>query len=162
MRGSKAGAVDRGLRLIIVYKLAKAAAEMLVAALLSVVLMTGHGDWGLDLAIALRRHVTGAWSLRLTELLVAAATPHTIELTIFALFLDSVWTLGEGWVLYRRFVWAPWLVVIATGSMLPFEVFELARRLRLGRLLIFLINVSVVWYLALGAVQEFRERRGRL
>jgi len=155
----KAAAADARLRLIVAYKLAKAGGQLLLAAFLLVVLVAGNGEWGLDLAAALRRHVTGAWSLRLTELLAAAATPHAVELTICALLLDGLLTLCEGWALYRRFTWAPWLVVITTGSLLPFEVFELARRRQIGRLLIFLINVSVVWYLATRAAQIHRFRR---
>jgi len=81
------------------------------------------------------------------------------QLTILALLLDGVLTLGEGWALYRRFTWAPWLVVIATGSLLPFEVFELGRRPRAGRLLIFLGNLGVVCYLAVRAARALRARR---
>ena len=153
------GAPELGLRLIIVYKLAKAGGELLLAALLAVVLGAGEEDPVRDLALALSGHVTGAWSLRLTALLARAAAPRTVELTILALLLDGVLTLGEGWALYRRFTWAPWLVVIATGSLLPFEVFELARRPRVGRLLIFLANLSVVCYLAVRAARALRARR---
>ena len=156
------GAPELGLRLIIVYKLAKGGGELLLASLLAVVLGAGEEDPVRDLALALSGHVTGAWSLRLTALLARAAAPRTVELTILALLLDGVLTLGEGWALYRRFTWAPWLVVIATGSLLPFEVFELARRPRGGRLLICLANLSVVFYLGVRAARGLRARRAML
>jgi uncharacterized membrane protein (DUF2068 family) len=155
----RTGGPDVGLRLIIVYKLAKAAGEFLLAVLLAAVLVAGDTHRGRALAVALSGHVTGAWSLRLTELLARATAPRTVELTIVALLLDGVLTLCEGWVLYRRFIWAPWLVVIATGSLLPFEVFQLVRRPRAGRLLIFLANLSIVSYLAAQAARELRARR---
>jgi len=155
----KRGEPELGLRLIIVYKLAKAGGELLLAALLAPMLVAGAEDPVRDLAVALSGHVTGAWSLRLTELLAHAAAPRTVELTILALLLDGGLTLCEGWALYRRFIWAPWLVVISTGSLLPFEVFELARRPRAGRLLIFLANLSVVCYLAARAARGLRARR---
>jgi uncharacterized membrane protein (DUF2068 family) len=80
-------------------------------------------------------------------------------LTILALLLDGLLTLLEGWALYRGFPWAPWLVVIATGSLLPFEVAALARRLRVGRLLILLVNLAVVTYLGVRAMRQIRAGR---
>ena len=161
MADVKRGAPELGLRLIIVYKLTKAGVELLLAAILAVVLGTGEEDPVRDLAVALSGHVTGAWSLRLTELVARAAAPRTIELTMLALVLDGVLTLCEGWALHRRFVWASCMVVIATGSLLPFEVFELARRPRAGRLLVFIANLGVVCYLAARAARALRARRAR-
>lgn len=150
MEGARSGAGDAGLRLIVGYKLVKGAGEVLLAALLVAV----GGSWGLSLAVALRQHVAGVWSLKLAELLVATDRSHAIELVIYGLLFDGLLTLSEGWALYRRFIWAPWLVVVATGSLLPFEVFELLHRASLARLLIVLINVSVVWYLAARVVRR--------
>ena len=154
---AREGGTDTGLRLIIAFKVAKASGEVVLAALLGVVFASESA--GRDVAAALGRHVTGAWSLRIGELLVRADTPHTVELTIGALVLDAVLTLCEGWALHRRFVWAPWVVVIATGSLLPFEVFELIRRPRAVRLLIFLVNVGIVGYLSARATRELRRRQ---
>jgi len=65
---------ETGLRLIIGYKLAKAGVELLLAAMLTAVLVLGAEDPARALADVVRRHVTGAWSLRLTALLARAAT----------------------------------------------------------------------------------------
>ena len=146
------------MRVIIVYKLAKAGGELVLAAGLAVVLATGAGARAHDLGVALSRHVTGAWSLRLTEFLARATAAHGLELAIVALLLDGVLTLFEGWVLYCGFAWAPWMVVIATGSLIPFELFELARRPRAARLLIVLVNLTVVGYLAARARRDRRSR----
>ena len=146
-----------GLRLIVVYKLGKAASELVLAALLAVILAGGEAERVHDVALALSEHVTGAWSLRLSELLASAAVPRTVELTTIALSLDGVLTLSEGWALHRGFSWAPWMVVVTTGSLVPFEVIELARRPRVGRALILLVNLGVVGYLAARAL---RARRG--
>jgi uncharacterized membrane protein (DUF2068 family) len=155
----KRGASELGLRLIIIYKLAKAAGEFLLALALVVVLLGGKADTVREFALALSGHVTGAWSVRLTDLLVGAAISHYVELTILALLLDGGLTLFEGWALFHAFTWAPWLVVIATGSLLPLEMFELARRLRAGRLLILLVNLTIVNYLGVRAAREVRARR---
>jgi len=137
-----------GVRVIVVYKLAKAAAELVLAALLTVVLIGGEESRAHDVAIALTRHVTGAWSVELTALIARAAAPHSVELAIVALVLDGALTLGEGWALYRGFTWAPWIVVVTTGSLIPFELFELAHRPRAGRVLIVAANTIIVAYLA--------------
>jgi len=148
---------ELGVRVIVVYKLAKAGAELVLAALLTVVLIGGEESRAHDVAIALSRHVTGAWSLELTALIARAAAPHGVELAIVALVLDGALTLGEGWALYREFTWAPWIVVVTTGSLIPFELFELAHRPRAGRVLIVAANAMIVAYLARAA----RDRRAR-
>jgi uncharacterized membrane protein (DUF2068 family) len=153
------GTRELGLRIIIVFKLAKAGCELVLAAALAVVVAAGDEARAHDLGVALSRHVTGAWSLRLSALLARAAAPRAVELAIVALLLDGVLTLAEGWALYRGFVWAPWIVVLATGSLIPFELFELARRPRTGRLLILVANLAVVGYLAARATRDRAARR---
>jgi len=148
-----------GVRVIVVYKLAKAGAELVLAALLTVVLIGGEEWRAHDIAIALSRHFTGAWSLELTALIARAAAPHSVELAIVALVLDGALTLGEGWALYRDFTWAPWIVVVTTGSRIPFELFELARRPRAGRVLIVVANAMIVAYLAVRAARARRASR---
>ena len=148
------GRPEIGLRLIIAYKLVKACGELLLAAVLGGLLLGGAADRVHALDAALRAHLTAAWSLELTDLLARVATPRNVALTAGALVLDGVLTLCEGWVLYRGLAWGPWLVVITTGSLLPFEVVELARRPRAGRLVILIVNVVIVCYLAARAARR--------
>jgi uncharacterized membrane protein (DUF2068 family) len=59
--------------------------------------------------------------------------------------------LAEGTGLWLRRAWAEWLTVIATSSLIPFELWELitrppGRRLAIGATL--LLNLLIVWYLA--------------
>ena len=59
--------------------------------------------------------------------------------------------LAEGTGLWFRRAWAEWLTVIATGSLIPFELWELITRppgRRLPIAVTFLLNVVIVWYLA--------------
>jgi uncharacterized membrane protein (DUF2068 family) len=67
-------------------------------------------------------------------------------------------TLGEGWALHREFTWVPWIVVVTTGSLIPFELFELARRPRAGRVVIVAANAMIVAYLAARAARDRRAR----
>ena len=143
-----------GLRAIVAYKLAKAGAELVLSALLMAVLVVGAESRAQEVADLLGRHLTGAWSLAVTALVAHVATPRSVELAIVALALDGALTLGEGWALYRRFAWAPWIVVVTTGSMIPFELFELAHHPRTGRVVIVALNAMIVAYLAARAVRS--------
>jgi uncharacterized membrane protein (DUF2068 family) len=57
--------------------------------------------------------------------------------------------LAEGIGLWLRRAWAEWFTVIATASLIPFELWELAARpnRRLAVLVTLMINLAVVWYL---------------
>ena len=52
---------------------------------------------------------------------------------------------GAGLALQRR--WAEYFTIVTTASLLPIEIYELARRVNIGRSLALLINLAVVAYL---------------
>jgi uncharacterized membrane protein (DUF2068 family) len=52
---------------------------------------------------------------------------------------------GAGLALQKR--WAEYFTIVTTSSLLPIEIYELARRVSLGRSLALLINLAVVAYL---------------
>ncbi len=54
-------------------------------------------------------------------------------------------TEGVGLLLRRR--WAEYFTVIVTGSFIPLELYELTRRISVMRLVVFAVNVAIVWYL---------------
>ena len=58
-----------------------------------------------------------------------------------ALFL----TEGTGLLFRRR--WAEWLTIIATSSLMPMEIYELAKQFTAVRLLALLVNGALVLYL---------------
>jgi uncharacterized membrane protein (DUF2068 family) len=53
----------------------------------------------------------------------------------------------EGVGLILRRAWAEWLTVVTTAGMIPFEMYEFARRFTWVRLTILLLNILVVIYL---------------
>ena len=55
-------------------------------------------------------------------------------------------TEGVGLWLERR--WAEYFTIIVTGSFIPLEIYELARRFTGTRLAIIVVNVAIVAYLA--------------
>jgi uncharacterized membrane protein (DUF2068 family) len=136
------------VRAIVIYKLGKAIGELALALGLAGAVASGWIVRLHDVVAVLHEHVVRAWSLQLARALMSVTDRHHVRLVIAALLADGTLTLFEGWALLRRFHWAPWIVVLATGSLLPFELVELARRVRLGRLLVLLVNSGIVFYLA--------------
>jgi uncharacterized membrane protein (DUF2068 family) len=53
----------------------------------------------------------------------------------------------EGIGLWLRKRWAEWLTIIITGSLIPLEIWEFSIRPTIGKSLVLLINVAIVWYL---------------
>jgi uncharacterized membrane protein (DUF2068 family) len=143
-----------GVRAIVLYKTAKAglqlAAALVLGALWPLGLPETMGDW----AIALRHHVTHAWALGLAAVIERGATDRGVGLSILALGLDGTLTAIEAWALRSARWWGPWLVVLATGSLLPFEVYEFVKTPRPSRAILISLNLGIVAYLARRARRE--------
>ncbi len=150
---------ERGLSLIIAYKLGKGGLWLVFAATLAVMTRLGLGASLVDVAAHLRHHA-GAWSVELADLVTRAASVHALWAVVLALVGDGALSLVEGWSLLHGRWWGPWLVVIASGSLLPFEVVALARHRHLVRLAVLVINAAIVVYLALQALRAHAARRG--
>jgi uncharacterized membrane protein (DUF2068 family) len=149
---------ERGLVLIIAYKLGKALLWFVFALMLVVAMRMGLGHRMVGFAEQLRHH-SGAWSLRLAEIVVRASTRRGLWTITFALVADGLLSLIEGWALLRGRWWGPWLVVVATGSLLPFEVAALVTHPHAVRAALLLANTAIVVYLARTAMREHRLRR---
>ena len=52
---------------------------------------------------------------------------------------------GAGLAMQKR--WAEYFTIITTSSLLPIEIYELARHVSIGRSLALLVNLAVVAYL---------------
>jgi uncharacterized membrane protein (DUF2068 family) len=63
---------------------------------------------------------------------------------------------GTGLVLRRR--WAEYLTVVATGSLLPLEIYEIARKISVVRVGILAVNLGIVAYLIVKLRQQHRPR----
>jgi uncharacterized membrane protein (DUF2068 family) len=71
-------------------------------------------------------------------------------------FFYATLLLIEGVGLLWRRRWAEYFTVVVTGSFIPFELDELARRFTATRVVIIGVNVAVVWYL----IHHLRHRAG--
>jgi len=149
-----------GLEAIIVYKLVKAVAEAVLGGAALWLVVRGAEAGAATLAEILLEHFTGAWALRAATLVVRAATSAHVKFVAVASFADAALSAVEGLSLRAGRAWAPWLVVIATGSLLPWEVWEILRRPTWGRALILMVNIAVVAYLLAGVVREHRQLAG--
>lgn len=145
---------DGVLRLIAVFKFLKAA--LLVAAGLGALELVRPG-------MAARAH---AWGMAMgsSELPVVRAAIarisgfthlHLVELGFGAFAYAALFAVeGTGLWLGKR--WAEYLTVVATASLVPFEVYELARRATLPRASALALNLVVVAYLLVRLRQQRR------
>jgi uncharacterized membrane protein (DUF2068 family) len=153
---------DRALQVIIAYKLVKGSLQLLAAAVLLVLVVRHIAANELHEAVTfIREHFTSATSVRIASLLSSLEEGHRLALTGTALAIDGVVTTSEGVALQRRWWWGPWLVVVVTGLFLPFELYELVRQPRVGRVVLVIVNAALVAYLARRVMKEHRAHEAR-
>lgn len=111
--------------LIAVFKLVKAA--LLVAA-------------GVGLIEALKGRIDLS---RFTHVL----TPIKIKLASAGAFAYAALFTVEGIGLLMRKRWAEWLTIVATASLIPFEIYEIVKELTALRVATLVVNLAVVVYL---------------
>jgi uncharacterized membrane protein (DUF2068 family) len=72
------------------------------------------------------------------------------QLIMFSLgsFCYSGLQLTEGIGLWMQKRWAEILTVIATSLLIPVEIYEMYEKFTWVRLLVFAVNIFIVWYLA--------------
>jgi uncharacterized membrane protein (DUF2068 family) len=66
----------------------------------------------------------------------------------------------EGTGLILGYHWAEYLVIVATGSLIPFEIYEISRRPTPIRFALFALNVAIVIYLIITLRKDRRARLG--
>jgi uncharacterized membrane protein (DUF2068 family) len=142
---------EAALRTITTYKWVKGVAQLLLFVALLATVILGKDDDLARWAHEFRNHSTRAYAVVLGRALERATTPRGIQITLLALLIDGTVTCIEGWALGRRHRWGPWLVVAVSGSLLPFEVYELFHHFRWIRVLVLLINAAVVVFLVFHA-----------
>ena len=142
-----------GERLIVAYKLTKGSIQTLAALALALVpggeLSAAIGRF----ALLVQEHVSAKWAY-LIDTLVDGVTPSRVKLAIAAIAADGLFTLLEGWSLWRRKPWAPWFVVVATGGFIPLEIVLLVEHPTILRSLLLLINAATVAYLVHGRLRR--------
>ncbi|HME01214.1 MAG TPA: DUF2127 domain-containing protein [Terriglobia bacterium] len=145
----------RGIILLIAaFKLAKGV--LLLAAGLGVLRLLHH-----DVATtashwvhALRMDPNNRLIHRLLERLLGVSHRRLEEIGVGTFFYAAVFlTEGTGLALGKR--WAEYFTIIITASFLPFEVYELSRRLTAVRCVVVVVNLAVLVYL-IARVRRYR------
>jgi len=152
----RAGVDEAALRAVIAYKWVKGVVQLLLGTALIVAVALGLDDDLARWAHEFRNHSTRAYAVVLGRVLESATSPRGMHITLAALFIDGTVTCLEGWALQTRRTWGPWLVVAVSGSLLPFEVYEMFHHFRWIRLLVLLVNAVVVVFLIFHARQQAR------
>lgn len=147
---------DQGVRAIVAYKTIKASVQLGLSGLLLCLWpfgLVGHLESAAQL---LQAHATHMWARHLSAFLLSHVTEHALAYLLLALVADGTFTGFEAFSLRRAYAWAPWLVVLATSLLLPFELFELVKEPHLSRLALLLANAAIAAYLARSALREKR------
>jgi uncharacterized membrane protein (DUF2068 family) len=90
---------------------------------------------------------------------LSGLSPTRIELLATGTFVYASLFIVEGYGLWRGRYWAEWLTVIATSSLIPFEVYELARHPTLNKVGVIVGNVLILGYLVWRVRREYVLRR---
>jgi uncharacterized membrane protein (DUF2068 family) len=151
-RGPRQG---RGIILLIAaFKLAKGL--LLLAAGLGVLRLLHHdvADTAAHWVHALRVDPNNRFIHRFLERLLGVSRRRLEEIGVGTFFYSAVFlTEGTGLALGKR--WAEYFTIIVTGSFLPFEVYELSRRVTAARCVVVAINLAVLVYL-IARVRKYR------
>lgn len=143
------------LRVIGGFKLAKAL--LLVAAAFGALSLAGHDVGGVLARVAEQLRIDPSSRL-FQEVLgkLGQISPKLRTAGVGGLCYAGLFGVeGVGLLMGKR--WAEWLTVIATGSLIPLEVFELVKRFTVIRLAVLLLNIAIVVYLVF---RLKRERHG--
>lgn len=93
---------------------------------------------------------------------VALIDPHRLRQISAVIFSIAALDTIEGVGLMMEKAWAEFVTLILTASFLPWELFELARRVTAIRVGLTAINIAVLLYLVFYVKMRMRERQERL
>jgi uncharacterized membrane protein (DUF2068 family) len=96
----------------------------------------------LDLHVPLTSRLLDRVLMLVSNLTVSRQTALAITAFAYAILMGS-----EGLSLYLRKPWARWFTIIASSSLIPLEVYEIARAVRPIRIVVLLANLAIVIYL---------------
>jgi uncharacterized membrane protein (DUF2068 family) len=132
------------LLLIGIFKLAKAialiAAGVGVFHLLDPAVRQRVEGWLAQIQLAPGRRILG---------FLAGANAKKIEELGLLAFGYALLFLIEGTGLLLRKRWGEWFTIVVTGSLLPFEIYELAKGVSAAKVATIVVNVAVVIYLVI-------------
>jgi uncharacterized membrane protein (DUF2068 family) len=147
---------DFWLRLIALFKLAKGLLLLCAGIGLLTLLHKDVASIAEQWIEALRVDPNNRYIHRLLAKLGLMSARQLEEISIGSFFYASLLLIEGGGLLLRK-RWAEYLTVIATASLIPLEIYELAKRLSAAKLIVILINAAIVCYLAARIRREHRK-----
>jgi len=137
---------DFGLRVIIVWKVVKGCLLLAVAVSAFALIHSDLHRLGVDLVAWLGIDAARPRVEHLLAMLTGMTPGRIVGVGVGACLLAALMFL-ESWGLHRRLIWAEWLTVIVTASLIPLEVYELVSDASLGKVLTLVANGAIVVYL---------------
>jgi uncharacterized membrane protein (DUF2068 family) len=149
-----------GLRVIAITKLLSA--SLLIAVGFGIFRMLG-GDAGMAMEHFVRRlHLDPENKLIIKALAnVSGISKRELRAIDAGTFLYALLYVVEGVGLLLAKHWAEYLTIIATGSLVPVEMHEVANRVNFLRIAVMLVNIAIVVYLICRLRADLRESHGR-
>jgi uncharacterized membrane protein (DUF2068 family) len=139
---------QRILRAIAIFKLCKCAALLLLAAGAFEIARVGV----FDRVIAWLHHLPlaeGHFAIHRAVSALFDLTPRNVELIGLLAVAYALLFGTEGYGLWRERHWAEYLTVVATASLVPFELWALIEKMTVLRFGALAINVAIVVWLVL-------------
>ena len=140
--------IDRGLEAIAIFKLVKGALLLLVGTGAAKLIHVDVYDLALQWVDVLHVDPDNRYIHWLLEKLMFV-DERTLRHLSAGTFVYAAVVITEGVGLLHQQIWAEYLTVIATASLIPLEIFELVKHFTLLKVGVIGINVAVVWYLVI-------------
>ena len=82
--------------------------------------------------------------------ITAASSVPDSKISLFAVFAFaySLIRLIEAYGLWRGLLWTEWFALLSGAIYIPFEIYEIIFHTSVLSVVVFLINIVVVWYMA--------------
>ncbi len=163
-RDSQAGPTDTRkprnhgwLRVIAVYKAAKAIGLVLVAMAAFHLDRSQNFDHLVHWLEQLSLSDSNGLRWRLVEKLQSMGPSKFVAIGLVALAYAAIFAT-EGIGLWLQKYWAEWFTVVATGSLVPLEIYEAVHRFSGFKLVALSANIAIVAYLVRVALQSRQSR----
>jgi uncharacterized membrane protein (DUF2068 family) len=123
-----------------------------------------HKDLG-DMLLRFANHMRFNPESRFVNFVLDRAsivTDNLLRRFSFALFAYAAVGLTEGIGLYLEKAWAEYMTLLITASFLPWEIFEVFRRITLMRSSLLVVNFMVLLYLLKVVVERGKRQRSQV
>jgi len=121
-----------------------------------------HGDIENDVAHwmeLLRADPHNRYLLWLLEKLSNVDDRQLRQLSVGTFFYSALFLLeGTGLAMAKR--WAEYLTIVTTASLMPLEMYEIYVRTTVPRVVVLVVNIVVVWYLAMELKRTKKQKEG--